>query len=178
MTEPLPVGCSAGHALELLSPAEAPAVFDLYARCADYFLLQDGEVATRSDADELFTDVPPGRSPEHQHVLGLRAGGRLDAVAALLADYPQAGEWYLGLLLIVPERRGQGLGRELYASIEHWSMRQGATRMLLAVLEENASAYRFWRSLGFRTVRKVDAASFKQKVHRRYELARPLTRIG
>jgi GNAT superfamily N-acetyltransferase len=171
---PQPPLCFTCGAFEFLSPADAPAILDLYARCADYFLLQDGELAVMSDADELFTDVPPPKRPEDQYVLGFRREGRLDAVAALLPHHPQPGDWYLGLLLVTPDLRSQGVGREMYESIEQWSVSRGAQRMLLAVLEENAPAYRFWRSLGFEPVRRVEPATFKRKLHVRYELARRL----
>jgi len=39
---------------------------------------------------------------------------------------------------------------------------------------DNAPAYRFWRSLGFEPVRRVEPATFKRKLHVRYELARRL----
>lgn len=169
-----PPACFARGAFEFLSPADAPAILGLYDRCADYFLLQDGEPAAASDADELFTDVPPSKRPEDQYVLGYRSEGQLDAVAALLTDHPEPGDWYLGLLLLDPRLRGRGFGREMYAGIERWSVARGAKRMLLAVLEENAPVQRFWRSLGFETARTVKPATFKRKSHVRYELARRL----
>jgi ribosomal protein S18 acetylase RimI-like enzyme len=170
----LPPFCSAPGAIKFLSRADAPAILDLYNRCSDYFLLQDGEPAAASDADELFDDVPPSKQPEDQHVLGYCSERRLDAVAALLTDHPDPGDWYVGLLLLDPHQRGRGLGRELYADIERWSADRGAKRMMLAVLKENAQAQRFWRSLGFEHVRTVQPATFKRKSHIRYELARRL----
>lgn len=171
---PVPLPRLARGAFELLSPTDAPEVLDLYARCADYFLLQDGEAAAASDAHELFTDVPPSKCPKDQYVLGYRREGLLAAVAALLPNHPQPRDWYLGLLLLDPRLRGQGLGREMYTSIERWSAAHGAKRMLLAVLIENAAAHHFWRSLDFEPVRTVEAVNFKRKSHVRHELARRL----
>lgn len=159
---------------ELLSPADAPAVLDLYTRCVDYFVLQDGEPPVETDAADLFTDVPSTKRPEQQHVLGYRRDGRLDAVAALLPDHPRAGDWYLGLLLLDPRLRGQGFGLDIYAGIEQWSKDRGARRMLVAVLETNVDAHRFWRSLDFQPVRTVAPARFKRMSHVRHELARRL----
>jgi ribosomal protein S18 acetylase RimI-like enzyme len=161
-------------AFTLLSPADVPAIFDLYRRCADYFWLQDGHPAQPSDAGELFTDLPVSKTSEDLHVFGYLHQKRIDAVAALLAGYPGQDDWYLGLLLLDPSLRGQGLGREMYQGIEQWSGAQGAKRMLLAVLQENIAAFRFWRSLGFELIREVAPVSFKKKVHLRYELARRL----
>lgn len=159
---------------ELLSLTDAPAVADLYARCDDYFILQDGEPPTLSDAIELFSDVPSSKRPEDQFVLGWYSDEKLDAVAAVLMDYPAPRDWYLGLLLIDPALRGQRAGRGMYAGIELWAANRGAKQMLLAVLEENEAAHRFWRSLDFHPIRTVEPALFKQRLHRNVELARPV----
>src|SRR3546814_2712395 len=45
-----------------LTQADAADVADLYNRCSDYFLLQDGAAPTLDDARELFSDVPPEKS--------------------------------------------------------------------------------------------------------------------
>jgi hypothetical protein len=46
------------------------ALAGLYARCPDYFLVEDGEPATLADATELFHDVPEEKSAADQTVLG------------------------------------------------------------------------------------------------------------
>jgi hypothetical protein len=53
-----------------LTQADAADVADLYNRCSDYFLLQDGAAPTLDDARELFSDVPPEKSAHNQAVLG------------------------------------------------------------------------------------------------------------
>lgn len=158
-----------------LSEADAPEVADLYGRCADYFMLQDGEEPTLADAHALFTDVPSGKEPRDQIVLGWRRGEGLDAVAAILRDYPDDGIWYLGFMLVDSGLRGRGLGRSIYAIIEKRAADRGATEIRLAVIEANGAGERFWRSLGFGEVRRVGPDRFKARLHRRIELAR---RIG
>jgi GNAT superfamily N-acetyltransferase len=71
-----------------------------------------------------------------------------------IRDYPVLNSWWLGLLLLDPEYRNQGLGRRIYQSFEEWASHQGAERIFLGVLEENQKAYRFWCSLGFELVEK------------------------
>ena len=51
-----------------LTQADAADVADLYNRCSDYFLLQDGAAPTLDDARELFSDVPPEKSAHNQAV--------------------------------------------------------------------------------------------------------------
>lgn len=155
-----------------LSEADAPEVASLYWRCADYFMLQDRAAPTLSDARELFTDVPPGKDPCDQIVLGWRHGEGLAAIAAILRDYPRDGIWYLGFMIVDSRLRGQGLGRSAYAAIETLAAARGATEIRLAVLEANEAGERFWRSLGFGEVRRVGPDRFKLRSHRRVELSR------
>lgn len=159
-----------------LSEADAGEVAGLYGRCADYFMLQDGSAPTLADARELFTDVPPGREPQDQIVLGWRCGEGLGAVAAILRDHPCDGIWYLGFMIVDAKLRGRGLGRSIYAAIEQWAAARGATEIRLAVLEANGAGERFWRSLGFGEVRRVGPDRFKARLHRRIELSRPVER--
>jgi GNAT superfamily N-acetyltransferase len=166
---PLPDG-----KLAFLSSSEAAMVLDLYGRCRDYFLLQDGEAAGAPDAEALFTDVPPSKGSEDQLVIGYWRDGKLMGVAALLRHYPNETDWYLGFLLLDPSIRRRGLGRTIYKAIERWSAQRGARRMLLAVLDCNDTALEFWRALGFKAVRTVEASAFKSKLHVRQELVRQL----
>lgn len=155
-----------------LSEGDAPEVANLYGRCADYFMLQDGAAPTISDAHALFTDVPPGKDPRDQVVLGWRCGQDLDALAAILRDYPCDGISYLGFMMVDARLRGRGLGRSVYAVIEKWAAASGAREIRLAVLEANEAGERFWRSLGFGEVRRVGPDRFKLRLHRRIELSR------
>jgi hypothetical protein len=56
----------------VLTVHDAGDVLDLYARCIDYFMLQDGEPATLADAIELFRDVPKEKGAVDQTVMGWR----------------------------------------------------------------------------------------------------------
>ena len=158
----------------ILTEHDAGDVADLYARCPDYFLLQDGEPATLADAVELFRDVPEEKSEADQTVLGWRGEDGLFAVAAILRDYPSDGVWYLGFMIVDAVARGQGIGRLIYDTIEQWTADHGAHEMRLSVLELNVAAERFWRSLGYREVRRVGPDAFKSRMHNRIELSRPL----
>jgi GNAT superfamily N-acetyltransferase len=155
-----------------LSEAHAPEVASLYGRCADYFMLQDGVAPTLADAHALFTDVPPEKEVHDQIVLGWRCGEDLKAVASILPNYPCDGTWYLGFMIVDVDLRGRGLGRSIYAAIEQWAAQRGATEIRLAVLEANQAGACFWRSLGFREVRRVGPDRFKVRYHRRIELSR------
>jgi GNAT superfamily N-acetyltransferase len=136
--------------------------------------LQDGAAPTLADASELFTDVPPEKDARDQTVLGWRDRDGLFAIAAILRDYPRDGTWYLGFMIVDAAKRGQGLGRSIYAAIESWAAAKGAVEIRLAVLEANEPGERFWRSLGFGEVRRVGPDRFKLRSHCRIELSRQI----
>lgn len=161
----------AGSPIEL-TEADAADVADLYSRCIDYFLLQDGAGPTLADARELFTDVPPEKNVGDQTVLGWRGPDGLHAIVAILRDYPYKGTWYLGFMLVDPAQRGRGVGRLIYSTVEEWAAARGAIEIRLAVLEANVPGERFWRSLGFDEYRRVGPDAFKARSHHRIELNR------
>lgn len=119
----------------VLTEHDAGDVLDLYARCIDYFMLQDGEPATLADAIELFRDVPEGKSAIDQTVMGWRGQNGLMAVVPVLRDYPSYGVWYLGFMIVDASARGKGIGRSIYDAIERWVVDRGAQEIRLAVLE-------------------------------------------
>lgn len=158
----------------LLTPADASAIHDLYRRCDDYFLLQDGRPASPSDAEILFTDVPSTMSADDQFVVGCWERSGLRALAAVLTGYPNPDDWYLGFLLLDPSVRSRGFGQGMYSVIERWASEHGARRLLVAVLMENEPALRFWKRLGFEELRMTGPTSYKTRRHLVAELARSL----
>jgi GNAT superfamily N-acetyltransferase len=153
-----------------LLPTDAADVASLFARCADYFLLQDGVPPTLSDAHALFTDLPPGKALQDQAVFGCRDKGGLYAIAAVLRDYPAEGSWYLGFMIVDPRWRGRGVGASFYRTIQAWAVAAGATELRVAVIEDNEPGARFWRALGFVEARRVGPDRFKTRRHCRIEL--------
>ena len=74
-----------------------------------------------------------------------RLVGALDAIR----DYPEPGEWWIGLLLLEPKvRNNHGLGGRIFQVCERWLAAQEADGIRLAVLEQNVRAARFWRRFG------------------------------
>ena len=158
----------------ILTEHDAGDVADLYARCTDYFMLQDGEPATLGDAIDLFRDVPDEKTSADQTIMGWRDENGLIAVVAILRDYPSDRVWYLGFMIVDSAARGRGIGRSIYDMIEQWAAAHGAEEIRLAVLEANEAAERFWRSRGYRELRRVGPDTFKLRSHHRVELCRLL----
>ena len=158
-----------------LTQADVKDVARLYSRCADYFMLQDGTQPTLADAYALFTDVPPEKNVQDQIVLGWNGQDGLYALAAILRNYPYGESWYLGFMIVDAGRRGQGVGRSIYAEVEKWAAVRGAKEIRLAVLEANEAAVRFWYSVGFSEVRRVGPDIFKLLRHYRIEMSRDVS---
>jgi ribosomal-protein-alanine N-acetyltransferase len=55
-------------------------------------------------------------------------------------------------IAVDPAYRRRGLGRELLAAVEEQTVGDGATRLLLVVREDNATAADFYRAQGFEEV--------------------------
>jgi ribosomal protein S18 acetylase RimI-like enzyme len=82
----------------------------------------------------------------------LLAGGGPDALAVLRfrpSIWSRALECYLAELYVVPDRRGQGLGRALMEEAIELARREGADYMDLGTSEDDAAARGLYESLGF-----------------------------
>lgn len=142
-----------GWQAELVGEADHEELRQFFEACEDYVLLSEGRAPTSAQVEELLRDLPPGRTLSDKHVLGIRGEDRrLVGVIDVVRDYPAPGEWFLGLMLLVPGQRGRGLGTRAYRAVERWARRQGSAAMWLAVLAQNPRARRFWERLGFAAV--------------------------
>lgn len=80
------------------------------------------------------------------------AGGCVGTVQGLLDSRGCGAIQNLGVL---PERRGQGLGRALLLQALAGFVRVGANRAMLEVTARNETAIRMYRSVGFRNARTL-----------------------
>lgn len=123
----------------------------LLERCSDYYELHEGW-PTPADAGEYeLTFVPPGRRLEDMFLLALEDdGGTLHAVAQLLRHCPKPDTWWIGLLVVAPELRSQGLGAVLLQQVIDAAAADGVTAIWLSVSVNNPRGARFWEAEGFR----------------------------
>jgi RimJ/RimL family protein N-acetyltransferase len=150
----------AGYSVRRLKTLNAAELQDLYERCSDYHEMHEG-FATRpsAGADELAM-LPPGRSQEDKFSIGIyESTGPLIAYLDIVRGYPVENEWWIGLLMLDPEVRANGLGTRIFEAARDWAFSQGGQSIYLAVLEENKRAERFWRRQGFEEVRRQSHTS-------------------
>ncbi len=133
-----------------LDDARRAELQEFYEACADYVELVTGSPPGPDEAAELLASVPRGKSHDDKFVIGLfDAPGHMVGVLDVIRDYPKPGEWYLGLLMFGPTRRGRGLGDRVYHRLEEWVRALGGTAIHLIVQEQNPGALRFWQRVGF-----------------------------
>lgn len=66
--------------------------------------------------------------------------------------YAYAEEVYLGELYVLPDARGEGVGRRLVQQVQAWAEERGAERVRMGVAAGNEVAQSFWRGLGAQPV--------------------------
>lgn len=152
------------------------AVATIYERAADYLGLESG-LRPDSAADAFFDDRPPAGS-DAPFKFGVSGDdGALVAIGDLAYGYPDPDDAYLGLLLLVPEVRGRGLGETIFREVKRVAGQHGASRLLVGVIDANARARAFWERQGFALTRTSGPHVFGQRQHivHRFELslARP-----
>lgn len=161
------------HSLCNLHPDQAEALQALYERCADYTLLVEGQEVSPDAARETFEDVPPGHPLEHKFVYGVvNETAELTGMLEGMRHYPEEGVWWIGLFLLDPAVRGQGLGQKVIAAFVDFVQSQGGTALMLGVVEENKAAYRFWHGRGFSLVRITEPRTFGSKTQRVFVMQR------
>lgn len=151
---------------EGLSSADLDTVILLNNACRDFFLLQNGQPPSEVDAREVFESVPRQCSAAIKIPIGIfNQFGKLVGLIDVLRGYRTRVDWYIGLMLLEPSFQGQGFGTEIHNEFVSYARREGARRLLLAVLAANESARRFWLRLGYRKVRDFPPRQFGKCLH-------------
>jgi ribosomal protein S18 acetylase RimI-like enzyme len=152
------------YELRNLQPEDAEALQRLFDQCSDYSLIVEGEPAASTAAQELFQETPPGRSLADKFVFGLvNHRGEVVGVLEGMRHYPEEHIWWIGLLLLAPAVRQQGLGRMIVDGFSEYVRSQDGVAMMLGVVADNYLAYKFWRQQGFEKVRITEPRQFGRK---------------
>lgn len=133
---------------------------DLIVRRADFSDAQTiGQLL--HDFNSEYNEPTPGPHALGERVRQLLAAGDTvvlvggvggDGLAVLRfrpAIWTEALECYLAELYVVPDRRGQGLGRALMETALELARAKGATHMDLGTSEDDVAARALYESLGF-----------------------------
>lgn len=138
-----------------LGDRDLPRLRDLCLACTAFYELIEGEPATAATAAEILGPLEPKYANGTKHVWGLEAPRNLIAVTELLEGHPTPYDWYIGLLLVAPEQRRQGLGSDFCQAIMEWLAGRRAATVRLVVHRQNVVARTFWERQGFAPEREV-----------------------
>ncbi|MDQ7843351.1 MAG: GNAT family N-acetyltransferase [Armatimonadota bacterium] len=148
----------------IIAEQDVPALQELFEQSQEYFELEFGLPPGPSEAHSTFIALPEGKHYEDKLLIGLfEADDILAGVLDVIRDYPAAGEWSIGLMLLHPSRRRQGVGSEVFSAFEKWAASQGARRIRIGVLEHNQQALRFFQRVGFDIIEKQPPKKFGVK---------------
>ena len=154
------------YGIKCLSPDDAAQLQTLFDQCADFFIMTNGAPAKATAAAEEFTDVPEGKTPEDVRAWGLVDDrDRLAGTIIGVQGYPNSQTWWVGLMLLAPEQRGQGLGGSFYQAFEQWVAHQGYRFISLCAIAPNTVGRHFWQRLGFEKIRQVSARPYGTQIH-------------
>jgi ribosomal protein S18 acetylase RimI-like enzyme len=114
---------------------------------------------------DLIRDLPPGRSLEDKVVFSLEKYNTMVAIVDMLKDHPKKDVWWIGLMLIHPQFRNNGLGSQILDTIIYLLKKRSIPEIQIGVLEENSAAMHFWERQGFRVIESLPGRIFSDKTH-------------
>ena len=162
-----------GYAVQPLKPEEAELLQRLYDECTDFALVVGGEPFSPTAAQVEFRCIPDGKSLSDKRMFGLiNTRGEIAGLLEAVQNYPEETTWWMGLLMLAPESRGQGVGREMVRGFSGYVRLRGGKAIMLGVVEDNKGAFRFWQKMGFVVVRKTEPRRFGRKMQPVYVMQR------
>jgi GNAT superfamily N-acetyltransferase len=150
--------------------ADVAVLLRMIRALAEYEKLSHEVIATEAALREALF----GAKPVAEAVLGYVG----DSPVAFAVFFPTfstflaAPSLYLEDIFVEPEWRGRGLGKRLFMHVAATALERGCNRLEWAVLEWNAPAIEFYRSLGAEprerwTVYRLDSAGLRRLVRSR-----------
>jgi RimJ/RimL family protein N-acetyltransferase len=135
--------------IRLLSPGGEEALQAVFAAAGDYFLSVTGR--PEPDPDAALREIQgcaatPGRDVA---LVALRETGETVGALGWWRGNPAPDVALLGMLLVVPEHRRQGIAREALGALEGWLRARGVARLRTGVATHDRRAAGVLLALGF-----------------------------
>lgn len=159
-----------GYEIKRIYITEIGKAKDLCLKCSDYYILSGGELPVEDDAKEIFTALPTNKDYKDKFVLGIFNNiNELIGIIDIVRNFPIESTWIIGLMLIEPEERCNGLGSEIHKELVNWLRNLGAKVLRIGVIKENHKGIKFWTSLGYEKVNEIEM-EFNLKKHIVYSM--------
>lgn len=132
------------------SPEEMQDVQRVLEEAPTYSLRISGAPPPATDAETLFTELPPGKTYADKFVLGFYEAGRMIGCADVIRSFPTEEKAMVGLLLLSESRQAKGLGSQAYAEVEKLCLSWPQVEIArIGVVKTNEAALPFWLKMGF-----------------------------
>lgn len=128
-------------------------VMNLFINCKEYFILTEGKEV--EDCSDFFTDLPPNKKIEDKYLYGVYDDELLVGAIDLVSNFPEDGEWMIGLVLLHPKVRHIGLGKTIHNVIKDIARKGKAQKLRIGVIEQNTNGYKFWNKIGYKQIKKI-----------------------
>lgn len=138
----------------------------LFARAADYVMLEDGRAPDQATTDDFFNERAPNVGADDAVHIGMFDADHLLGILGVVFGYPEANDSYIGLLLLEPSARSSGIGAHVLAHATTLARGRGSTRQLVAVLDNNPKGSAFWERAGFALEKSFPPTKDGQTRHR------------
>ncbi|HEX8393127.1 MAG TPA: GNAT family N-acetyltransferase [Longimicrobium sp.] len=145
--------------LRTLGPGEEAALQEMFTRCADHFRILSGLPAPDPDAaarEIAGCAATPGRDVA---LLSLVQTGEAVGAIGWWAGNPEADKALIGMVMIAPEHRRQGLAREALSGLQVWLVGRGMRALRTAFQRRRLPVHPIVRGLGFREMSIRDHAA-------------------
>jgi GNAT superfamily N-acetyltransferase len=126
--------------------SDVPDIHRLVTALAEYEKLTDQVVSTEDDLRRSLFGARP-----YAEVILAKVDGETVGFALFFHNYSTflgRPGIYLEDLFVVPERRGEGIGRELLAALARIAVERGCGRLEWSVLDWNEPAIGFYKRMG------------------------------
>ena len=129
-------------------------VLSLLRRCDDFFELLDGAPVTAESMRQDIAELPPRCMPEQKHYAAIWKDGTPWMVLDLVEGWPRPKTLFVGLFVMDPTLRRQGVGRAVMTAVLKAAKGAGFDRARLGCLLTNSSGHAFWEAMGFRDLQQ------------------------
>jgi RimJ/RimL family protein N-acetyltransferase len=136
-------------AIHHLAPGDEAVLQPVFEAAGDYFLSITGRPAPDPDAAEREIGSSSTTDGRHIALLSLRETGEPIGAIGWWEGNPEPDSAILGMLLIVPGRRGVGLAREALAGVEASLAASGIQRIRTGVAAGDTRIHALLGALGF-----------------------------
>ncbi|MDH5804871.1 MAG: GNAT family N-acetyltransferase [Gemmatimonadota bacterium] len=151
------LGPDGAYRTRLLELPDMKAVQSLFDEASDYFEKATGMKPGPDEAKRAFVAGPPNKQVSDKRIIGVFDDQ--DALIGILdglVDFPKDGEWTMGMLLLIPEARGRGIGGAVLDAYEQWASENGCKRFHTALMADMEQSAKFLENRGYRIARTVE----------------------